>query len=58
MGDFNLDWSNKTRRKKLKDITNKFHMTQMMSSPTRVTVSSQTILDLIFINKPDRITIY
>lgn len=56
MGDFNLDWLNKARRKKLKDIASSLHMTQMINSPTRITQSSRTLLDLIFTNKPDRIT--
>lgn len=56
MGDLNLNWLNKSRRKRLKDITNKFQMSQMISSPTRLTSSSQTLLDLIFTNKPDRMT--
>lgn len=55
MGDFNLDWLNKTRRKKLKDLTNSYHMTQLMRSPTRITSSTRTLLDLIFTTKLDRI---
>lgn len=55
MGDFNLNWQDKTRRKKLKDIAKTFQMTQMIHKPTRITKSSQTLLDLIFTNKPDRI---
>lgn len=56
MGDFNLNWLDKTRRKRLKDISNKYQMTQMVDKPTRLTKSSQTLLDLIFTNKADRIT--
>lgn len=56
MGDFNLNWLDKSRRKKLNDIIKMFQMTQMISKPTRITKSSQTLLDLIFTNKPDRIT--
>ena len=55
MGDFNLNWLDKTRRKKLKDITTKFQLTQMIEKPTRITKSSKTILDLIFTNRVDRI---
>ena len=47
MGDFNLNWLDKVWRKKLKDITNIFQMTQMINKPTRITKSSQTLLDLI-----------
>lgn len=56
MGDLNLDRLNKTRRKKLKDRTNSYHMTQLVKSPTRITNSTRTLLDLIFTTKPDRIT--
>ena len=40
----------------LKDIAKKFQLTQMVNRPTRLTKSSQTLLDLIFTNKPDRLT--
>lgn len=30
-------------------------MTQMIHKPTRISTSSQTLIDLIFANKPDRI---
>lgn len=53
MGDFNLNWLDKTRRKKLKDLATKFQMTQLINSPTRITNSSQTLLDQIFTNKPE-----
>jgi len=55
MGYFNLNWLDKTRRKKLKDIAKTFQMMQIIHKPTRITKSSQTLLDLIFTNKPDRI---
>ena len=38
------------------DIIKMFQMTQMLSKLTRLTKSFQTLLDLIFTNKPDRIT--
>lgn len=31
-------------------------MTQMINKPTRLTKNSQTLIDLIFTNKPDRVT--
>ena len=40
----------------LKDIAKKFQLTQMVNRPTRLTKSSQTLLDLIFTNKPVRLT--
>lgn len=56
MGDFNLNWIDKTRRKKQKNMANKFHLTQMIENPTRITRSSKTLLDLIFSNKRERIS--
>lgn len=45
MGDFNLNWLDRARRKRLKDISKTFQMTQMVNKPTRLTQSSQTLLD-------------
>lgn len=54
MGDFKMNWLDKIRRKKLKDITNTFQLTQTLENPTKITKSSKTLLDLIFTNKTDR----
>ncbi len=56
MGDFNINWDKKTERKKLKEITNKFNLSQLIQGPTRITNSSQTQTDLIFTNRPQRVT--
>ena len=48
MDDFNLNWLDKTRRKQLQDIANKFHLTQLIENPTRIKRFSKTLLDLIF----------
>lgn len=56
MGDFNLNWTDKVRSKKLKEITKKFELAQLFKGPTGITQSSQTQLDLILSNKPERIT--
>ena len=56
MGDFNINWGKKTERKKLKDITNKFNLSQLIQGPTRITNTSQTQIDLIFSNRPERVT--
>ena len=57
MGDFNINWDKKkTERKNIEDITNKCNLTQLIQGPTRVTNSSQTQIDLIFTNRPERIT--
>jgi len=34
MGDFNLNWQDKTGRKKLKDIAKTFQMMQIIHKPT------------------------
>ncbi len=56
MGDFNLNWEDKLKRKKLKTIADKYLLNQIIKGPTRITKSSKTQLDLIFTNKPERIT--
>lgn len=55
MGDFNIDWEDKTNRKALKQITDNFDLTQLIIEPTRITTSSQTQIDLIFSNRPERV---
>ena len=56
MGDFNLNWEDKTKRKNLKAITDKYHLEQLIKGPTRITKCSSTQLDLSFFNKRERIT--
>ena len=56
MGDFNVDWEDKSKRKKLKAVTDKFHLDQLVKGPTRIAKCSNTQIDLIFTNKPERIT--
>ena len=56
MGDFNLNWEDKTKRKKLKAITDKYHLEQLIKGPTRIAKCSSTQLDLFFTNKRERIT--
>jgi len=55
MGDFNLNWEDKLKRRKLKAITDKFHLEQLIKGSTRITKRSSTQLDLFFSNKPERI---
>lgn len=55
MGDFNINCIDKNGRKKLKEITQKFYFTQMIEKATRITKTSQTLIDLVFTNKADRI---
>lgn len=56
LGDFNINWSSKSDRKKLKDITGKHNLSQMVKGPTRIARCSNTQIDLIFCNRPERIT--
>jgi len=55
MGDFNLNWEDKLKRKILKIVADKFNLYQLIKGPTRIAKSSKTQLDLIFANKPERI---
>ncbi|KAK0142318.1 putative RNA-directed DNA polymerase from transposon X-element [Merluccius polli] len=55
-GDLNCNWSIKSNRKKLKEITDKYNLTQLVEGPTRITNTSQTQIDLMFTNRPERIT--
>ncbi|MGL5624045.1 endonuclease/exonuclease/phosphatase family protein [Cetobacterium sp.] len=55
LGDFNVNWDNKSDRKKLKEITDYFGFTQIIDDPTRITSRSKTRIDLVFSNKPERI---
>lgn len=54
MVDFNLNWEDKLKRKKIKMIADKFNLNQLIKEPTRI-AKSKTQLDLIFTNKPERI---
>ena len=51
MSNFNINWKNKTCRRKLRD----HRLFQIIQGPTRGTQSSQTQIDLVFTNRPDRI---
>ncbi len=42
--------------KKLKNITDYFNLTQLIEQPTRITNRSETKIDLLFTNRPERIT--
>ncbi len=52
MGDFNINWGEKSSRKNLKQITDKFDLMQLINWPTRITNSTSTQIDLIFSNRP------
>jgi len=57
MGDININWQEKNNnRTKLKALMDKFKYKQMINTPTRITRHSATLIDLIFVNRPERIT--
>lgn len=55
IGDFNINWDDKHGRKNLKRSTDYFNLEQLIEKPTRITNNSQTRIDLLFSNKPNRI---
>lgn len=56
MGDFNVNWEDRSARKNLKQISDNFDLTQVVKGPTRISYNTGTQIDLIFSNKPERIT--
>jgi endonuclease/exonuclease/phosphatase (EEP) superfamily protein YafD len=56
LGDFNINWLEKSHRIKLKRLLQKHSLQQMVKGPTRVTRTSKTMIDLIVTNRPERIT--
>ena len=62
IGDFNCDWTGiksgtmKPQTNKLHEITEAFQFEQMIEQPTRITEHSETIIDLVFTNKPELVT--
>ena len=62
IGDFNCDWTGvksgtmKPQTNKLHEITEAFQFEQMIEQPTRITDHSETIIDLVFTNKPELVT--
>ena len=54
LGDFNWNWSSpsSTNEKKLFESIN---LTQLITEPTRITDTTSTLLDLIFVSHPNRI---
>ena len=55
MGDFNNNYEDNSSRKNLTSITDKFEPSQMIIGPTRITNSTKTQIEQIFINRPERI---
>lgn len=55
LGDFNINWLDKVKRKVLKGMANVFDFQQVIEGPSRITATSETLIDLVFTNRPDRI---
>lgn len=55
LGDFNINWLEKTNRKQLKTLSTKFDLSQLMKCPFRITNTPQTCIDLFqfFSDKSD-----
>lgn len=54
-GDFNINWLKEdTNTKRLMSIVELYGLEQIVKEPTRVTLHSATLIDLILTNKPDR----
>lgn len=56
LGDFNINWLDKNCKQKLKTVMSKHKLHQIIKEPTRIPKTSKTLIDLIFTNKPDRMS--
>ena len=54
IGDFNCDWLSpeESETKKLSELANMFQLGQFIKEPTRITYQTQTLIDLVFSNRP------
>ena len=55
MGDFNIDLTSSTNNKWM-NLIQLFDLTQLISSPTRITQSSSSIIDHVYTSNPEYIT--
>ena len=55
LDDFNVNRDIKSDRKKIKQLTDEYNLTQIIKGPTGITNTSNTTIDLIFTNKSERI---
>ena len=58
LGDFNIDLSKNNRshfKRLLNNLSCQLHLHQLITEPTRITETSQTTIDLIFVNNTQRI---
>ena len=57
-GDFNapeIDWIDSNGNHHLENIANELLFTQLVTEPTRITETSATVLDLVFVSIPDKV---
>ena len=53
-GDFNIDWmQNSTYKREIESTLNDNGLRQIVSEPTRITVNTKTLIDLVITNVPE-----
>ena len=52
MGDLNIDMLKKVP-KRWEDLCNLYSLSQMVQQPTRITSNSKTLIDHIYVTKPE-----
>ena len=57
MGDFNCNYKKKNDCSSLKSIFSMFNFKQMINKPTRIAQGSSTLIDLLFSNEPQNISV-
>ena len=56
LGDFNVDYNRRsTAKSRLQTLARAFSLEQLITSPTRITESSESIIDLIFVSNIHRV---
>ena len=57
MGDFNCNYKKKNDCSSLKSIFSMFNFKQMINKPTCIAQGSSTLIDLLFSNEPQNISV-
>jgi endonuclease/exonuclease/phosphatase family metal-dependent hydrolase len=57
IGDFNIDQYNgcKQNKQKLMNFARSVDMSQIITEPTRITTTTRSLIDLVFVNNQHRI---
>ena len=53
MGDFNIDYSCRNVSKDFKNLMSSYGFKQLVKTATRITKDTSSLIDLIFVNKPN-----